>query len=61
MDQEIKTTLRELAKFEMPKKLVLLPRDFTVEAGELTPTLKIKRRVVEQHHRTTIEALYAEA
>jgi long-chain acyl-CoA synthetase len=61
MDQEIKTTLRELAKFELPKKLVLLPRDFTVEAGELTPTLKIKRRVVEQHHRTTIEALYAEA
>jgi long-chain acyl-CoA synthetase len=60
MDQEVRNTLRDLAKFETPKKLVLLPRDFSVEAGELTPTLKIKRRVVEQHHRTVIEALYAE-
>jgi long-chain acyl-CoA synthetase len=61
MDAEIQETLRELAGFERPKKLVLLPRDFSVEAGELTPTLKIKRRIVEQHHRAAIEELYAEA
>jgi long-chain acyl-CoA synthetase len=60
MDREVRTTLRDLAGFEVPKKLLLLPRDFTVEAGELTPTLKIKRRVVEQHHRAAIEELYAE-
>ena len=60
MDREVRTTLRELAGFEVPKKLLLLPRDFTVEAGELTPTLKVKRRVVEQRHRPAIEALYAE-
>jgi long-chain acyl-CoA synthetase len=60
MEQEIRTTLRELAGFEMPKKLVLLPQDFSVEAGELTPTLKVKRRVVEHRHRARVEALYAQ-
>jgi long-chain acyl-CoA synthetase len=60
MDREVRTTLRDLAKFEVPKRLLLLPKDFSVEAGELTPTLKVKRRVVEQHHRPAIEALYAE-
>jgi long-chain acyl-CoA synthetase len=60
MELEIRTTLRDLAGFEMPKKLLLLPSDFSVEAGELTPTLKVKRRVVEQHHRAALEALYAE-
>jgi long-chain acyl-CoA synthetase len=60
MDREVRTTLRDLAGFEVPKKLLLLSRDFTVEAGELTPTLKVKRRVVEQRHRAAIEAIYAE-
>ena len=60
MDREVRTTLRDLASFEVPKKLLLLPRDFTVESGELTPTLKVKRRVVEQRHRPAIEQLYAE-
>jgi long-chain acyl-CoA synthetase len=61
MDREVRTTLRDLAGFEVPKKLLLLARDFTAEAGELTPTQKIKRRVVEQRHRAAIEELYAEA
>src|SRR5688572_9664381 len=58
MDREVRTTLRDLAGFEVPKKLLLLARDFTAEAGELTPTQKIKRRVVEQRHRAAIEQLY---
>jgi long-chain acyl-CoA synthetase len=61
MDREVRTTLRDLASFEVPKKLLLLAQDFTVEAGELTPTLKVKRRVVEQRHRAAIEAIYSEA
>jgi long-chain acyl-CoA synthetase len=60
MDREVRTTLRDLASFEIPKKLLLLPRDFTAEAGELTPTLKIKRRVVELRYREEIEKLYKE-
>ncbi|HEV7365967.1 MAG TPA: long-chain fatty acid--CoA ligase [Gemmatimonadales bacterium] len=60
MEKEIGVTLQDLAHFELPKKLLLLPRDFSVEAGELTPTLKIKRRVVEARHRDAIEALYGD-
>ena len=61
IEREVRMTLRDLAQFEMPKKLLLLPREFTVEAGELTPTLKVRRRVVEQRHRAAIEALYIES
>ena len=58
MDEEIRTTLKELAGFERPKKLLLLSRDFTIESGELTPKMSIKRKVVEQRHAAAIEALY---
>jgi long-chain acyl-CoA synthetase len=61
IEREVRMTLRDLAQYEMPKKLLLLARDFTVESGELTPTLKVKRRVVEEHNRTAIEALYRES
>src|SRR5688572_22286653 len=58
MEEEIKSTLRDLAGFERPKKLLLLPRDFSIETGELTPKLSVKRKVVEQRHAAAIEALY---
>jgi len=60
MEREVRTTLRDLAGFEMPKKFLLLARDFSIDSGELTPKLSVKRRVVEQRHRAAIEALYAE-
>jgi long-chain acyl-CoA synthetase len=60
MEQEMQKNLRELAHFEMPKKVILLQRDFSVESGELTPTMKVKRRVVEKNYKDRIEALYAE-
>src|SRR3989454_11918665 len=53
--------LRDLAKFEMPKKIVLLERDFTIESGELTPTLKVKRRAVEENYKPVIYRVYADA
>jgi long-chain acyl-CoA synthetase len=58
MEEEIRTTLRDLAGFERPKKLLLLPRDFSIDGGELTPKLSVKRKVVEQRHAAAIEALY---
>jgi long-chain acyl-CoA synthetase len=58
IEREVRMTLRDLAQYEMPKKLLILARDFTVEAGELTPTLKVRRRIVEERHRIAIEALY---
>ena len=60
LERELRKQLRDFAQFEMPKKLLLLPEDFSIEAGELTPTLKVKRRVVEQRYHDRIEALYAE-
>ena len=59
--QEIVEALnRELSQFERIKRIALLPREFTVESGELTPTLKVKRKVVEERWREKIEALYSD-
>ena len=52
---------RGLAQFERLKQFRLLPREFTQATGELTPTLKVKRRVVEQKYREVIDGIYAES
>ena len=49
-----------LAKYERIKKVALLENEFTIEGGELTPTLKVKRRVIDQKYRDVIEKLYGE-
>jgi long-chain acyl-CoA synthetase len=49
----------ELARPEQIKRFDVLPRDFSAEDGEITPTLKLKRRVCEQHFAAQVEALYA--
>jgi long-chain acyl-CoA synthetase len=49
------------AQFEKIKKYVLLPSEFTIESGELTPSLKVKRSVVEKHYADLIESMYQEA
>jgi long-chain acyl-CoA synthetase len=59
MEREVMGSLRELAKFEMPKKVALIENDFTIEAGELTPTMKVKRRVVEKTYKDLIDRVYA--
>jgi len=61
MEREVMGTLRDLAKFETPKKVLLLENDFTIESGELTPTLKVKRRVIEKRYKDQIDAAYASA
>ena len=58
---EARKNLRDLAQFEVPKRFLVLPRDFSIENGELTPKLSVRRRVVEQHYAERIEAAYAEA
>jgi len=50
---------RDLAQFEQVKQIALLPAEFTIAGGELTPTLKVRRRVVETRWQDTIERLYA--
>jgi long-chain acyl-CoA synthetase len=48
----------ELAKYETLKKFALLPKDFTIEDGELTPSLKVKRKAVEAKYRDMLEGFY---
>ncbi len=51
---------RELARFEQIKRFVLLPNELTIEGGEITPTMKIKRRAVESRYAPLIDGMYAE-
>ena len=50
---------RERSRYEQVKRFVVLPRDFTMEHGEVTPTLKLRRRAVSEHFQGEIEELYA--
>jgi long-chain acyl-CoA synthetase len=52
---------RERSRFEQLKRFVILPRDFEMEQGEVTPTLKLKRRVVMEHFAEEVEGLYESA
>jgi long-chain acyl-CoA synthetase len=49
---------RDLGSWETIKYFALLPHDFTEEGGELTPTLKVKRRIVQERYRDRIETMY---
>jgi long-chain acyl-CoA synthetase len=59
LEQESLGRLQDLAQFERPKRIAVVAEELTVDSGLLTPTLKVKRRVVETRFRGIIEALYA--
>lgn len=59
LTKEVRHNTADLAKFEQVRKIAILPRDLTVEDGDLSPTLKVKRRVVEAKYAADIERLYA--
>jgi len=61
MEKEVNGQLTGLAHFETPKKIALLEHDFSIESGEMTPTLKVKRRVIDQRYKSVIDALYEDA
>ena len=56
--KKVDEVTRELAPHEKIKKIALLDQEFSVESGELTPTLKVRRKFVEDKHRGVIDALY---
>ncbi|SMO50680.1 AMP-dependent synthetase/ligase [Fodinibius sediminis] len=56
--QEIRSHSRELASHEKIRDFRLIPNEFTVETGELTPTLKVKRRIVEDKYGYLINDIY---
>jgi long-chain acyl-CoA synthetase len=45
---------------EQVKKVALLPDEWTIDGGELTPSMKIRRKIIEQKYNAQIEALYTE-
>ena len=52
---------QNLARFEKLKRVILVPDEFTTENGVLTPTLKLRRRVIEERYKKQIDELYAQA
>jgi long-chain acyl-CoA synthetase len=58
--REVETHTADLAGFEQIRRVALLPRDLTIEDGELSPTLKVRRRVVEQRYANLIQQAYDE-
>ena len=59
--ERIATLQQDLAHYEQIKRFVLLPSPFTMANGELTNTLKVRRRVVYEHYAEVIDHIYAEA
>ena len=58
MTREVRDHTADLAKFEQVRKIAILPRELTVEDGDLSPTLKLRRRIVEAKYAREIEGLY---
>ena len=58
--EEVDRTTPYLAPYEKVKKIALLDRDFDIERGEITPTLKVKRKIIEEKYKDLIDALYRE-
>jgi long-chain acyl-CoA synthetase len=58
IDKEVATLQRDLSNYERVRKFVLLSRPFSIDTGEFTPTLKIRRNVVEEKYQSLIEEMY---
>jgi len=59
VQRDIATLTSELADYERIRRIALLPEEFTIDNGELTPTLKVKRRVIDEKFGELIEKLYS--
>ncbi|MEP6706946.1 MAG: long-chain fatty acid--CoA ligase [Pyrinomonadaceae bacterium] len=60
-ERQIASLTPDLAQYERVKRIALLPNELTIEGGEMTPTLKVKRRVIDEKYRDVIDRMYAEA
>jgi long-chain acyl-CoA synthetase len=60
IESEVQRLTAHLAQYESVKRFALVPEDFTFDNGSLTFTLKLKRRIVEQHYSKIIDGLYSD-
>ena len=61
MQRQVDSLTEGLAQYERVKRVALIENELTIDGGELTPTLKVKRRVVDEKYRAVIDRLYNEA
>ncbi len=59
-ERQVAQLTPDLAQYERVKKVALLENEFTIDGGELTPTLKVKRRVIDEKYRAVIDELYSD-
>jgi len=58
LDKELAVFQKKLAAFEKVRKFTILDKPFSIESGEITPSLKVKRKVIEERYRDLIEGMY---
>ena len=59
IEQEVSDLMEPFNKWEQVKKITILPAPFTIDGGELTPTLKLKRKPIAAKYADAVEAMYA--
>ena len=60
LDKQIGEINKTLARVQTIKKFTIVPKEFSIDGGELTPTMKVKRKVVNEKYKKEIEAMYVE-
>jgi long-chain acyl-CoA synthetase len=58
IDNEVQEKNKSLASYETLKKVIIAPKEFSVESGEMTASMKVKRKVVTENYRAQLDALY---
>ena len=58
LERQVETACRDLARYEQIKKIAVLDREFSLEKGEITPTMKVRRKVVVERYAARIDKLY---
>jgi long-chain acyl-CoA synthetase len=60
LERQVAAATRGLAKYETVKKITLIENEMTVDGGELTPTMKLRRRIVDEKYKDVIDRMYAD-